>query len=126
MSAFCNATPLFAGRAGKSERLRLRVWFRGGSNSASDPLDNLGGRWRLKRLAVNDPRPVVQRMLAQNLSAFDGEAQCSRADAKHRSRFLEIQPSLLKTVFLRVTGDFVPLPQRDDPFSRPAISASRT
>jgi IS1 family transposase len=45
---------------GKSERLRLRVWFRGGSNSAFHPLDNLGGRWRLKRLAVNDPRPVVQ------------------------------------------------------------------
>ena len=60
---------------------------------AVNTLGKLFGGLRLKISAPEDPRAVVEGMLAGKLTAFDSQADCARAETKEGRCFGQVHPA---------------------------------
>ena len=87
--------------------------------------DQRGGRWSFQDAALEYPGTIRQGMDRLDLASLDGEPECSRADAEHASRFVQIHPSFRFASLSIVTRDVMVGAERDHSFSRPAIPTPR-
>jgi hypothetical protein len=103
----------------------LRIWYCGLVISIPHAGDQRGGRWSFQEAALEYPRTIRQGMDRLNLTSIDGEPECSRTDAEHASRFVQIHPSFRFASLSIVTRDVMVGAERDHSFSRPAITTPR-
>ena len=61
---------------------------------AADPRDECADGVRFQNGAVKDPGTSSERMLRLDLTAFDREPECSRADVKAVRGFSQVHPAL--------------------------------
>src|SRR5262249_21332877 len=99
--------------------------FRGGAGTPTGSFDEIHRRLGLQGLAVDDPRPVGQRVLARDLATFDGQSHRARTHAECGGSLIEFEPALLTAALPREAWDLVPPPERHHALARPAVATPR-